>query len=66
MPRKLIQKSEDDVQEMLVYLDIDFTLLSEDQIKNAEVMKVVGNEKKLLLQVNDCYFEGRKLIFIKI
>lgn len=54
------QKYDDDIEEVLVYVDIEPTSLSEGQIKEAVRLKMVGNEKKILMQVNNRFFEGKK------
>lgn len=54
------QKYDDDIEEVLVYVDIEPTSLSEGQIKEAVRLKMVGNEKKVLMQVNNRFFEGKK------
>jgi hypothetical protein len=58
-------KDEEDVEEVLVYVDIEPTSMSESQIQDAIRLKMVGNEKKVLLQVNNRFFEG-KFCFVKI
>lgn len=62
MSEKISKKSpnlEDDVEEILVYVDIEPTSMSECQIADAVRLKMVGNDKKLLLQVNNRFFEGK-------
>lgn len=58
------EKLDDDCEEILVYLDIEPTSLAESQIKDASALKIVGNDKKILLQVNNRFFEGKNLFKI--
>lgn len=56
--KKINNKSANDIEEMLVYVEIEPTSMSESQIKEAVRLKMVGNEKKILLQINNRFFEG--------
>lgn len=47
------------VEEILVYVDLEPTSMYENQIKQATRLKMIGNEKKVLLQVNNRFFEGK-------
>lgn len=60
---KIIETSDEDVEEILVYVDIEPTSLSESQIKESERLKMVGNDKKVLLQINNRFFEGKQIYF---
>lgn len=60
---KIIETSDDDVEEILVYVDIEPTSLSESQIKESERLKMIGNDKKVLLQINNRFFEGKQIYF---
>ena len=52
-------------EEYLVYVEIEPTSLGENQIRNADNLKIHGLEtKKPLLQINNLYFEGKKLATI--
>lgn len=57
------ETSDEEVEEMLVYVDIEPTSLSESQIKESERLKMIGNEKKVLLQINNRFFEGTQITF---
>lgn len=61
MPENVIkqEKEDDDVEEILVYVEIDPTSMSENQIRDSARLKIVGNDKKVLLQVNKRFFEGK-------
>lgn len=58
---KIIETSDEDVEEILVYVDIEPTSLSESQIKESERLKMIGNDKKVLLQINNRFFEGKQI-----
>lgn len=60
---KIIETSDEDVEEILVYVDIEPTSLSESQIKESERLKMIGNDKKVLLQINNRFFEGKQIYF---
>ncbi|KAG5680845.1 hypothetical protein PVAND_010326 [Polypedilum vanderplanki] len=45
-------------EEMLVYVDIEPTSLTVNQIKNASCFKIVGNDKNAIIQVDGKFFEG--------
>lgn len=53
------RKIKDTVEEVLIYVDIESTSMSESQIHEAVHLKMVGNDNKLLLQVNNKFFEGK-------
>lgn len=47
-------------EDLLVYIEIDPTLLTEKQVKEATSVKIYGVEtKKPLLKINNHFFEGR-------
>lgn len=51
--------SEYEEEEFLVYVDIEPTSLSVDQIREAKTLKIFGLEtKKPLLQINNQFYEG--------
>lgn len=55
------RESDENIEEILVYVDMDPASLSEQQIQDAISFKIVGNEKKVLMQVNNKFFEGEFL-----
>lgn len=56
------EKEEDDdeyiEEEMLVYVEIEPTSLSESQVKEASFFNIVGNEKNVLIQIDNRFFSG--------
>lgn len=49
-----------ETEERLIYIEIDPNLLSQNQIKEADCMKIYGiDTKKPLLRINNHYFEGK-------
>jgi len=56
-----LSKDEEDyeTEERLIYIEIDPNLLSQNQIKEADCMKIYGiDTKRPLLRINNHYFEG--------
>lgn len=49
-------------EEILIYLDIEQTFISESVIRNAPCLKLVVNDQNALLQINNRFFEGKFLI----
>lgn len=64
--KKTNESSDEEVEELLVFVDIEPTSLSESQIKDAVRLKMVGNEKKVLLQINNRFFEGKQIILMQL
>lgn len=49
-------------EELLIYVDIEPTVLAEAQIRQARNIKIFGLEtKKPLLQINNQFFEGKTI-----
>ncbi|CAG9804565.1 unnamed protein product [Chironomus riparius] len=46
-------------EEILVYLDIEQTSISENEIRDAPCLRIVANDKNSLLQINNRFFEGK-------
>ncbi|XP_070499760.1 uncharacterized protein [Chironomus tepperi] len=46
-------------EEILVYVDIEQTSISESEIKDAPCLRIVANDKNSLLQINNRFFEGK-------
>lgn len=67
-----LQSDKDDeyeVEELLVYIDIDPTLLSDKEIEESTSAKIFGiDTKKPLLKINNQYFEGEILfgMFLRV
>jgi hypothetical protein len=48
-------------EEILVYAEIEPTSVSSTQIHEASCLNLVADEKKLLLQIDNKFFEGKQL-----
>ena len=46
-------------EEILVYVDIEQTSISENEIRNASCLRIAANDKNSLLQINNRFFEGK-------
>ena len=46
-------------EEILVYLDIEQTSISENEIRDAPCLRIVANDQNSLLQINNRFFEGK-------
>jgi len=59
----LISENSDDSEfveeEILVYVDIEQTSISENEIRDAACLRIVANDKNSLLQINNRFFKGK-------
>lgn len=46
-------------EDVIVYVDIEQTSISESEIKAARSLNIVTGDKKSLLQLNNRFFEGK-------
>lgn len=56
---EISQNSQPIEEEMLVYVDIEPTALSESPIQDVSCLKMLVNKKSMLLQINNRFFQGK-------
>jgi hypothetical protein len=48
-------------EEILVYVDIEQTSISESEIREAACLKIAANDQNSLLQINNRFFKGKQV-----
>lgn len=51
-------------EEILVYVDIEQTSISEDEIRNAQCLKIITDDKNSVMQINNRFFQGMRSILL--